>query len=104
MDSLDQTIKNLQATLAGVKQTFNAIDKFQAGLDLFCFLSNLLMIDFGNVMAKLVEKIGEATAPIHLKVPQEGDIENTPRVSNIKDIVQEMKTKSHIVVLTGIFV
>jgi len=64
-------------------------------------LNGLFLIEFGKVMASLADKFGSLAAPVFARVPKEGDIENTPKVSNIKDVVQEMKTKSHIVVLTG---
>jgi len=53
-------------------------------------------------MASLADRFGALAAPVHARNPREGDIETTPKVSTIKDVVQEMKTKSHIVVLTGI--
>ena len=52
-------------------------------------------------MSALGERLAASFAPVHAKVPQEGDLENTPKVCNVKDVIQEMKTKSHIVVLTG---
>ena len=64
--------------------------------------ANFLKIEFGKVMASLADRFGSLAAPVHARIPREGDVENTPKVSDIKDVVQEIKTKSHIVVLTGI--
>jgi len=90
LDNISKTIENLNSTLRGVRQTFDNFDKFKD--------------DFGKVMASLGEKIAESfsgAGPVHCRNPKEGDLENTPKVSNVKDVAQEIKSKSHIVVLTG---
>lgn len=87
LDTLGQTLKNLNSTLADVQKTFHTYDTFKT--------------EFGKVMASFADKFESLAAPVHARIPKEGDYENAPRVSSIKDVVQEIKTKGHIVILTG---